>query len=290
MRAAVVLAAGWALTPLSARAQAPPGLFARRYVAGEELHYVMEATNENRQHLLRYHAQADGVVGRDSLGRFVEQFEWSHLVRNDTVVNLLPGSAAVRQRLTLAPEYMIPLDIRAAHPRLVGPVLDLLTFYVDLWMAAKLPLAHAGDHFAFPGSGSSSWADGRILIIGEDAIDFDVTLTAVDSAGGMAKLTVRHVPPAQARVHLPADWMKVAAYDSPNNWVEVTRTPDGGYVASIGRETFDVTLTVNLNDGRLLSADMDNPVDVLERVCSDSALSTCGEPVRYRIFRRIALR
>ena len=289
-RVALVLAAGWALTPSSAWAQAAPGFFTRRYVAGERLHYLMEATNENRQHLLRYHAQADGVVARDSLGRFVEEFEWSQLVRNDTAVDLAAGSPAVRQRLTLAPEYMIPPDIRTAHPGLVGPVLDLLTFYVDLWIAAKLPLARPGDHFALAGRGSNSWADGRTLLIGEDAIDFDVTLTAVDSAGGLAKVMVRHVPPAQARVRLPADWMKAPAYDTPNNWVEVTRAPDGGYVASIGRETFDVVLTVDFRDGRLLSAEMDNPVDVLERVCTDSALSVCGEPVRYRILRRIALR
>lgn len=282
--AALVLAA-----PIG-RAQSAPGLFARRYAEGEKLHYRMEGTNEDRERVVRYEADADGVVAHDSLGRFVEVFEWSHLVRNDTAVNLPAGGSAVRQRLSLAPEYVISPDVRVVHPGLVGPVLDMLTFYVDLWIAAKLPLARAGDHVAFPGRGSNSWADSRTVLIGEDAIDFDVTVTAVDSAGGVATLMVRHVPPAQGRIRVPADWMQAPAYGTPNNWVEVTRKADGGYVASVGRETFDVALTVDLRDGRLRSAEMDNPVEVLERLCTDSALSACGEPVRYRIHRRITLR
>jgi hypothetical protein len=48
------------------------------------------------------------------------------------------------------------------------------------------------------------------------------------------------------------------------------------YVAAVGRETFDVQLVVSLVDGRIVSATMDNPVDVLERTCSDAALTSCG--------------
>jgi hypothetical protein len=34
---------------------------------------------------------------------------------------------------------------------------------------------------------------------------------------------------------------------------------------------------------------MDNPVDVVERVCKNTALNDCGTPVRYRIRRVILL-
>jgi hypothetical protein len=32
---------------------------------------------------------------------------------------------------------------------------------------------------------------------------------------------------------------------------------------------------------------MENPVEVLERKCTDAALLHCGDPVRYQIMRRI---
>jgi hypothetical protein len=267
-----------------------PSPLARRYREGDSLHYRMDATNQNRDRVLKYSASTDGVVRRDSLGRFVEDFEWSHLVRNDSAISLPAGAPTVRQRLTLAPEFIIPPNVPKIHPALPGPVLDLFTFYADLWISAKMPLAHAGDHARLPGTSANSWADGQTLIVAEDAIDFEMTLTAVDTVARVARLEVRHVPTAEPHVRLSADWMKVPLFDKPNNWVEVTRGEHGSYTAAVGRETFDVRLVVSLTDGRILSATMDNPVDVLERTCSDAALTSCSPPTRYKILRTIALR
>jgi hypothetical protein len=60
-------------------------------------------------------------------------------------------------------------------------------------------------------------------------------------------------------------------------------------VASIGREVVKVTLILDTSDGRLVSATLDNPVDILERECDDFALSRCGDPVRYRVYREVEL-
>jgi hypothetical protein len=49
-------------------------------------------------------------------------------------------------------------------------------------------------------------------------------------------------------------------------------------------------LDIALSDGRIRSATMDNPVDVMERVCRDAALTSCGEARRYRIHRHIVVR
>ena len=46
---------------------------------------------------------------------------------------------------------------------------------------------------------------------------------------------------------------------------------------------------VDLSTGRILSATMENPVEVLERECEDVEAKRCGEPVRYRIIRTIEL-
>jgi hypothetical protein len=277
----------------SARALAQaesPLLLARRYRLGDSLHYVMDASNQGRAQTIRYSAHADGVVANDSLGRFVEDLEWSHFVRDGAAVSLSAGAVAVHQRVSLAPDVMLAPDVAHADPRLIGPVLDLLTFYVDLWLSAKMPLARPGDRARFPRNTTNSWADGRSVILGEDAVDFEMTLLSIDSTNGRAKLQVRHVPPATAVVHPPAAWMQVPLYDTPNNWVEIAKSADTSYVAGVGRETFDVQIDVRLADGSILAATMDNPVDVLERVCRDPALMSCSAARRYQILRRISLR
>jgi hypothetical protein len=286
--AAAIVTAALITSMLSA--QSSGGVLARHYHDGDSLHYQMEATNQNHERVTRYAARADGVTHRDSAGRFVEDFEWSRLVRDGRELALPTGTAGVRQRLTLAPEFMLQPNAASTSPALIGPVLDFFTFYVDLWISAKMPLVRAGDHARIPGKSSTSWADGKDLVIAEDAVDLDITLGTVDSAAHVAHLAVRHVPTSNLLIRLPSEWMRVPLGDAPNNWVEVTHGANGAYVAAVGRETFDVQLVVSLVDGRIVSATMENPVDVLERTCSDAALTSCGDAARYRILRRIALR
>ena len=288
--AALTIAASVALAPRLGAQSRGQSVLARRYREGDSLHYVMDASNQRRADVLTYSARADGVVRKDSLGRFIEDFEWSRLVLNGRDVPLASGTAKVRQRLTLAPEFMLPPDVAHADPRLIGPVLDLLTFYVDLWLSAKQPLTHAGDHARVPRGTPNSWADGRVVTLGEDAIDFDITLVSLDSTSGRAHLRVRHVPPATAVVRFPASWMEAPLFDTPNNWVEITKTSDTTYVGGVGRETFDDEIEVRLSDGAIVAATMDNPVDLEERVCRDAALKVCAASHRYRILRRITVR
>ena len=77
--------------------------------------------------------------------------------------------------------------------------------------------------------------------------------------------------------------------DTPNNWVEVTKTKDGKYQAGVGKETFDVTITVSTVDGKILSASMDNPVVMSARECEDAALTRCGEPQPHTIHRHVEI-
>jgi hypothetical protein len=150
-------------------------------------------------------------------------------------------------------------------------------------------LVHAGDHAYVHYGASNSWADGTRVVLGQDSIDFEVFLESIDRASQVATLVVRHVPPQEPQVRLPARWMTAPVGASQNNWVQVEKTPDGKYTAGVGQETFDVEIKLDLATGRILSATMDNPVDVMERVCSDNALTACGDPERYRIRRQITL-
>jgi hypothetical protein len=264
-------------------------LLVRHYSEGQKLHYQMKATNEERGRKLAYEIQADGEVKKAPDG-FFEEFRWSHLVVNGAERPLSPFSRDLRQLFTLEanPKYLGLPDLSKVDSMMVGPITDMFTFYADILIAEKQgTLARAGDHFYYPHGGPNSWADGSYVTLGQDAIDFDITLTQIDSASHVATVTVKHVPPPSPQIKIPADWMKPAVADTPNNWVQVIKQGDSKYVASVGKETFVAEIKLSLDDGRMLSGTIDNPVEVRERQCSDAALTQCGEPERYSILRRI---
>jgi hypothetical protein len=183
---------------------------------------------------------------------------------------------------------LIP-DLSKVQPTLIGPMADLLTFYADVQLAIRQHgLRHTGDHAYIERPQPNSWADHVHTLVGEEAIDFDITLASVNELRKNASLIVRHVPPARPEVAVTAEWMRMRVADSANNWIQVAK---GGneYVASVGEETFTDRIEMSLLDGEILSATMDNPVEVLERTCSDESLKSCSAARRYQIGRRVEI-
>jgi hypothetical protein len=263
----------------------------RRYWEGEKLLYRMTATNQGKDSVTRYEARATGEVRKDSAGTFFEEYAWSNLRINDERVTLPPASLKFRQRLSLAPSFRSEIpDLSRIHPGLIGPVVDLLAFYADVQLAMGEPaLAQPGDHVYVNDGRPNSWADGSRILTGEDVIDFDIKLADGNPTDTVVTLVVGHVPPARPAITLIAPWMRVPVGRSPNNWVQVAKRDSGGFVASVGRETFAASIRLSLADGKVLSATLDNQVDVMERACRDSSLTLCSDPIRYRIRRRIEI-
>lgn len=289
-RSLVFILMAWVVGLAQAQATPPsPNPLARAYKAGEVLTYHMQATNKDREGLIRYEATATIEVQTNAAGQFVEAITWSDYVRNGKAVPLNPSCRDFRQILSRSPGWVPSMPNLAEVRQLEGPVLDLLTFYVDLFMASLTNLQKAGDHRYFPVPITNSWAAGGAFLIAEDSIDFDLTLQTVDPVKQVATLLVKHVPPQQGRVKLPAEWMKAPAGSGPNNWVQVSKQGDGTYLAEVGQESFEVLIRLDLSDGKILGAVMDNPVDVHRRICRDAALAEAGEPLRYKIHRHIEL-
>jgi hypothetical protein len=109
----------------------------------------------------RYEIQADGVVTKDSVGTYIEQYGWSHLISDGQEVQLSVASLSFRQQVTLDPSGSSVLpDLSQVDPRLIGPITDFLTFYVDLYIAVRTEqLIHTGDHVYVKRGTPASWAD-----------------------------------------------------------------------------------------------------------------------------------
>ncbi len=259
---------------------------ARHYTEGEKLTYHMKGDNDG----WTYEVQANGIVKKDASGHCVEEYGWSDFTSN-APMSLSETSLNFRQTLSLDPAITpsIP-NLSLVQPFLIGPITDMLTFYSDLWLAIEQSdLKRPGDHAYVKVGTPASWADGNYVTLGEDSIDFDLTLKELNSSTQIATLLVRHVPPAQPKVKLPAAWMLTPVADTPNNWVQVNKNQAGKYDAGVGKETFEVEIKVSLKDGKILSATLDNLVQTRQRECSDAALLDCGQPANHTIHRQIEL-
>lgn len=210
-----------------------PSPLTRRYTDGDKLTYHMKGNNDG----WIYEALANGVVKKDASGNFVEEYGWSDF-KSNTPMSLSASSSSFRQALSLDPAIppSIP-NLSQVQPILIGPITDTLTFYSDLWLAIRQSdLRRPGDHAYVKVGEPASWADGTHVIVGESSIDFDLTLKQLDPSNQVAALLVRHVPPLQPKVKLPAAWMQAPVADTPNNWVQVARNQSGKYEAMVGKE------------------------------------------------------
>jgi hypothetical protein len=275
-----------ALLQLSVAQESAASPLLRRYTEGEKLSYHMKGSNDG----WNYEVQAKGVVKKDGRGHFVEEYGWSDF-KSSAPMTMSPASLNFRQTLSLDPATppSIP-NLSVVQPFLIGPITDMLTFYADLWLAAKQStLAHAGDHTYIKLGIPASWADGNYVILGEDSVDFDLTLKDVNATAQTATLLARHVPPVQPAVKLPAPWMQSPVSDTANNWIDVKKNAAGKYVAEVGKETFDVEIKLSLKDGKILAATLENLVQAHHRECSDAAYLECGPATDRQIHRHIEL-
>ena len=230
------------------------------------------------------------LVKRNTAGVLVDDFAWSQLSFGGKAFSLSPASLSLRQELSTDPAFRLSMpDLSKVQPALIGPMLDLLTFYVDVQLARRQDgLSAVGDQVYVKHGTPNSWADHVRYTLGEDSIDFDITLTARDPQTGALTLVVKHVPPAMPQIHFPAGWMRTPVGDTPNNWVQVRNAGAGKYAASVGKEVFTDEIHLSA-DGTIITAVMENPVEVSERDCSDAALLHCGAVRKYRILRHIAI-
>ncbi len=196
----------------------------------------MTGTNKDRETTTRYQAQANGDEFLDSKNRLFDSFAWTNVVENGKPVQLSPESSSFRQILTLDPGYRAPYpDLTKVQPILIGPITDLMTFFVDARLAMALNLPGVGARMLVRYGQPASWADGSRVLIGQDAIDFDVKLKAVNRRTNVLTILVRHVPPTTSSLKFPADWMNAPVTEGPNNWVQVVKTSDGKFVAGVGK-------------------------------------------------------
>lgn len=259
----------------------------RQYQEGEVLKYRIQMSHFYDGSLTsKYDAVATGVVKKDTQGSFSEEFQWTSISDDDKQAKFTETDNNFRQILSLSPPFKlsIPKELTSLSHFLIGPVTDFLTFYVDesLIIRKASTLQKSGDHIYLNTAVASSWG------AGQDCLDFNVLLSSVDHYTQVAQIVVSHLPPSKICITPPAQWMTEQVTDSPNNWYNI-ENENGKWLASTGKETFDVQQVIDISNGKTLSATMDNPVEFQTRICADEKLSNCSKPTTHKIVRKLTL-
>jgi hypothetical protein len=271
-------------------AVAAESIFVRSYTEGQNVTYLMQGRNQDGGELHTYRASSAATVYRESDGTFFENVAWKNLVFDDQAVQLDPVSVAFRQQISLDPAFDATKHLPQQNGidyRLRPASDDLMNFYVDLQLAAKLSmLKKSGDHFYLNYAQPTSYRNGQA----ETCVDFDVTVESVDSTSSTATVSVKHVPPAKACVKLSAPWMETpVSGDHPNNVIQTIPQPGGTFKITLGREEIDVDLKVDLTTGKILNGRLLDQFKLLDRICADQAGNGCGSPISYEQTRDITI-
>ena len=121
------------------------------------MRYRMSGRQQARAGSFVYEADSEGVVQRSASGAWIDETRWVRLSLNGAEVDL-SASSGFPQQLSLDPRFELPMpDISGLHPNLIGPVFDLMTFYVDL-----RPDLRSGQPLE-PGVRASCWARMRSI-------------------------------------------------------------------------------------------------------------------------------
>ncbi|MFZ4714589.1 MAG: hypothetical protein ACOYL6_12780 [Bacteriovoracaceae bacterium] len=264
-------------------------LFVRRYEKDEHILYHLKTRVTNRQGVHIYRVLARAVVTQDENEHYSEEFSWSDLSLDEKKIPL--NDLSIKPlKLSLAPKTPISVpNYSGYHPALMIPALDLTTIYADLRLAHRYAHLDVGEQRVVKHGVPVSWADGKHLLVAEDAIDFVITLVKKDEQKKTLEILIKHTPPDKERVQLFAPWMKKPVNKTPNNWVQVKQLTPEGYLIGIGHETFSVRLKMDSLYGKIIEANLENTIEILERTCSDAAWVVCEFSDRYQLKRELIL-
>jgi hypothetical protein len=173
-------------------------------------------------------------------------------------------------------------SLRGLDVDTVGMVGDLHTFLVALSPHAGVgELRRPGDVKVVAELRRPSWADGAVVLLGQDCTQMTARLIAL--ARDTATIETSFSPPPAPCLTMRAPWM---AADS--NFQQVRNTGQG-IVAMWGRESFSVRARVARADGHIIDATLDNELQLTVRPGCNEALTTCGPGVPLHLRRQVTL-
>lgn len=172
-----------------------------------------------------------------------------------------------------SPGGLIQPDTQTAG-QLSNPVLDLFTFYGGLSPFVGIGNLHeAGESYVEPTLLHGVFSNATTPF-GQDLVRVTTTLTSLTDQ--QATFTGSYQPPAEGGLTLSEPWMSSPVCGSTPNNFELVQQVGSAYQALWGCESFTTTTVVDRDSGRIVSAQMSDPLTVDLTTCQDAALTECA--------------
>lgn len=290
--AVLVLASGCASVAMSDPQRVPPTFtYARRYTPHASTRYELRLSYlplggipYTQRTIMRHDETATSErISFEALARTTDgkTEDWSEVAKK------FPGydvSLSVAGDANLKLPNLTDLD-----KRLIEPITDIHTFLVAVSPHAGSDRVHnVGDRHAGVKPAIGQWAQAPALPVGEDCISIEVELRELTAK--TATYVTTFSPPKEPCLTPAYPAMSKPVAEVPNNFQQI-EVKEGMRDALWGHEGFVVTATVARDTGGILSADMDNVLDLKMRMgCSDEALENCKMELPVKLTRHLSLR
>lgn len=171
------------------------------------------------------------------------------------------------------PGGLVQPDTQTAG-ELSNPILDLFTFYGGLSPFVGIGNLHQpGQSYVEPTLLHGVFSNATTPF-GQDLVRVTTTLTSL--TGQQATFTGSYQPPAEGGLTLSQPWMSSPVCGTTPNNFELVQQQGSQYQALWGCESFTTTTVVDRPSGRIVSAQMTDPLTVDLTVCQDAALTECS--------------
>ena len=163
-------------------------------------------------------------------------------------------------------------------PEMTGMITDLFTYYVAVSSSLGVTEVHeSGDVYTQDEPVVGDWSDDLGTPVGQDCILPSIELVELDEDEGLARFETRfEVPDAPDCLDwVHESWSTPVVDGQENNFQQVVDV-DGDRFAMYGVEWFTIQSDVDASDGRILSATMDNRLDLQLLGMCDEDWQSCG--------------
>lgn len=267
--------------------------YERKYQIGEQCEYLLTRNyylNTQWQHKA---TAAASLVVVETENLLADQVQWLSLLKSD-----VSGTTDLSAEAKKVDSYFMslqaggPLKVPPLKvPQMVGMITDFLTFFVAVSPHVGTPnVKSVGEIYVAPQSTKGDWSDGQAVIIGEDCIHPRVEMTDLNSLVVTYKTSFLAPTSDQVCITMNKDWMvEPVDVGTPNNFQQITSDGSGKFNVMWGHEFFVVTSQVERATGKLLSANMDNYLNLRMKTDCSTDLEGCQSDFPLTIRRALQL-
>ncbi|MEM1023119.1 MAG: hypothetical protein AAGD10_10545 [Myxococcota bacterium] len=255
----------------------------RAYEAGERFRYRLTVTSGMAGGETKTVVSVSSHVVEKEGDAFVERVSWEELRSLTTSEDLTSHARALpAQTFSLDPNWSVDFE----PPRdeaMMSAVSDLFTFYVSASrFGGAGNLNSVGDRFLNPELIKGDWSKGMDTKVGRDCLRLSIHLVDLDEA--VATLRADYEVPEESCWGPAFDWMSTPIDGVRVNNFEQVKRAGPQWMAVWGYETFTLTMKIDRRTGRIISGEMNSPLDWHGRACMDEGLEQCGDlpPMKYR--------